>query len=123
MERVRLPSEVAGDAKFAGVCGYGNGNRQRHVETFAEVADINIEPVLWVGAYAYIDKCIKLLRQAGFKKIRFRGDTDFTQTEHLDRWDDEEVLFVFGIDAMPNLIIIAESLENKDRQRLVLWHH
>jgi hypothetical protein len=60
-----------------------------------------------------------LLRKAGFKKIRFRGDTDFTQTEHLDRWDDEGVLFVFGIDAMPNLVDIAESLENKDWQRLV----
>ena len=59
------------------------------------------------------------MRQAGFKKIRFRGDTDFTQTEHLDRWDDEEVLFVFGIDAMPNLVDIAESIENKDWERLI----
>jgi len=71
------------------------------------------------GAHVYIDKSIKLLRKAGFKKIRFRGDTAFTQTEHLDRWDGEEVLFVFGINAMPNLIDLAESLENKDWARLV----
>ena len=71
------------------------------------------------GAYIYIDKCIKLLRKAGFKKIRFRGDTAFTQTEHLDRWDGEEVLFVFGMDAMQNLKDIADSLENKDWERLV----
>ena len=71
------------------------------------------------GAYVYIDKCIKLLRQAGFRKIRFRGDTDFTQTQHLDRWDDEEGSFLFGIDAMPNLVDLAESLVEKDWERLV----
>ena len=41
----------------------------------------------------------------------FRGDTDFTQTKHLDRWDDAgDIRFVFGIDAMPNLIALAEQL-------------
>ena len=34
-----------------------------------------------------------------------RGDTDFTQTAHLDRWDDAgDIRFLFGIDARPNLI-------------------
>jgi hypothetical protein len=70
------------------------------------------------GAHAYIDKTIILLRKAGFKKIRFRGDTDFPQTQHLDRWDGEGVLFVFGIDAMPNLVNLAESLENTAWERL-----
>jgi hypothetical protein len=70
------------------------------------------------GAHVYVDKCIILLREAGFKKIRFRGDGDFSQTKHLDRWDDEGVLFVFGLDAMPNLIDIAESLENTSWNRL-----
>ena len=70
-------------------------------------------------AHIYVDKCIELLRGAGFKKIRFRGDTDFSQTEYLDGWDDQNVLFVFGIDAMPNLINIAESLENAEWKQLV----
>ena len=35
----------------------------------------------------YFDRAIALCRRAGFRKIRLRGDTDFTQTEHLDRWD------------------------------------
>ena len=35
----------------------------------------------------YFDRAIALCRRAGFQKIRLRGDTDFTQTEHLDRWD------------------------------------
>ena len=70
------------------------------------------------GAHIYVDKSIKLLRTAGFRKIRFRGDTDFSQTEHLDRWNDEDVLFVFGIDARKNLVNIAESLENTAWERL-----
>ncbi len=39
-------------------------------------------------AAVYFDRAIALCRRAGFRKIRLRGDTDFTQTEHLDRWDD-----------------------------------
>jgi hypothetical protein len=70
------------------------------------------------GAHVYVDKCIVLLRKAGFKKMRFRGDADFSQTQHLDRWDNEGALFVFGIDAMPNLVDIAESLENTSWERL-----
>ena len=45
------------------------------------------------------------------RRIILRGDTDFTQTKHLDRWDDAgDVRFVFGIDAMPNLKALAEEL-------------
>jgi hypothetical protein len=61
-------------------------------------------------AAAYFDRAIALCRRAGFKKIRLRGDTDFTQTEHLDRWDSDGVRFVFGIDAMKNLYQRAEDL-------------
>ena len=39
-------------------------------------------------AHTYLDKTIALCRRAGFQRIYLRGDTDFSQTEHLDRWDD-----------------------------------
>jgi hypothetical protein len=61
-------------------------------------------------AFAYFDRSIDLCRRGGFRKIRLRGDTDFSQTRHLDRWRDDGVQFVFGMDAMPNLVEIAESL-------------
>ena len=70
------------------------------------------------GAHVYINKLIVFLLRAGFKKIRFRGDTDYSQTEHFDAWDDQNVLFVFGIDAMSNLVTLAESLENTAWKRL-----
>ena len=62
-------------------------------------------------AAIYFDRAVGLCRKAGFRKILLRGDTDFTQTAHLDRWDDAgDVRFIFGIDAMPNLYEIVEKL-------------
>jgi hypothetical protein len=48
-----------------------------------------------------------------------RGDSDFTQTHKLDAWDEQgDVRFIFGIDAMPNLIDIAETLGKTRWKRL-----
>ena len=58
----------------------------------------------------YFDRAIALCRRAGFQKIRLRGDTDFTQTEHLDRWDAASVQFIFGIDATKRLYEMAGEL-------------
>jgi hypothetical protein len=56
------------------------------------------------GVVGYYDRAIALCREAGFKKIRLRGDTDFSLTAEFDRWDDDGVQFVFGYDAKANLI-------------------
>ncbi len=61
-------------------------------------------------AAEYFDRAIALCRRAGFGRVLLRGDTDFSQTEHLDRWDDDGVRFVFGIDATPALYERAEKL-------------
>jgi hypothetical protein len=62
-------------------------------------------------AAAYLDKAIDLCRRAGFRRITLRGDTDFSQTEHLDRWDDAGgIKFIFGLGAYPNLKAQAEDL-------------
>jgi predicted ATPase len=63
------------------------------------------------GAALYFDMAIKQCRDAGFKEVFLRGDTDFALTENFDRWDNDKVKFVFGYDAKPNLVVIAESLE------------
>lgn len=55
---------------------------------------------------AAIDEC----RQAGFRKIVLRGDTDFSSCEHLDRWDEAGVKFTFGFDAKGNLCRTADNL-------------
>lgn len=66
-------------------------------------------------AHAYLDRTVCLCRHAGFRQVRLRGDTDFSQTEHLDRWDDDGVQFIFGIDAMSNLYDLAgEKIEKHE---------
>ena len=61
-------------------------------------------------AAGYLDRAAALCLRAGFQKVRFRGDTDFSQTKYLDGWDKEGITFVFGINAMANLVEIAETL-------------
>ena len=66
----------------------------------------------------FFDRAISLCQRAGFRKVTLRGDTDFTQTEHLDRWNAAGVRFVFGIDAMANLYEKAENLAKGAWRRL-----
>jgi len=71
------------------------------------------------GAWKRIDQAIELCQAGGFKRILIRGDTDFSQTEHLDRWDGMgSVTFIFGIDAMANLVETASELGEKQWDRL-----
>jgi hypothetical protein len=71
-----------------------SGNRPSH-----EQADV------------YLDKAIDLCRRAGFRKILMRGDTKFTQTKHLDRWDEAgDVRFIFGFEAHNCLKARADEL-------------
>jgi len=63
------------------------------------------------GAAEQVDRVLAVCFQGGFRKVLLRGDTDFSQTEHLDRWtDDPRVRFLFGYDAAPNLKELAENL-------------
>jgi hypothetical protein len=61
-------------------------------------------------AVYWIDQAIVLVRQAGFRRVVLRGDTDFAQTGEFDRWDEGGVTFYLGLDAMPNLVEKAENL-------------
>src|SRR5260370_30205519 len=61
-------------------------------------------------AALYLERSICLCRRAGFRTITLRGDTDFSQTKHLDGWDDDGLRFYFGYDVHPNLKARAEEL-------------
>ena len=71
------------------------------------------------GAAEYFDRAVTLVRRAGFKEVTLRGDTDFSQSEHLDRWDAGGVRFVFGYDAMKNMTTIASSLPSSAWKLLI----
>jgi Transposase DDE domain group 1 len=63
------------------------------------------------GAAAEADRAMRVCFRGGFRRVLLRGDSKFTQTEHLDRWDDDRrVHFIFGFEAFANLKALAEDL-------------
>lgn len=63
------------------------------------------------GVAPWVDKTIEFLfGAAGFRRITIRGDTAFSQTTHLDRWDAKGVRFIFGYNAVKSLISRAGEL-------------
>jgi hypothetical protein len=66
------------------------------------------------GAAEQVDKALEVCFRGGFRHVLLRGDTDFSQTAHLDRWDaNERVRFIFGYDSMPNLVALADGLPER----------
>jgi len=71
------------------------------------------------GCAREVDRSLEVCFRGGFRKALLRGDTDFSQTEHLDRWNaDKRVQFLFGYDAKANLDEISEQLPEKAWKRL-----
>ncbi len=72
------------------------------------------------GAAAEVDRALQVCFQGGFRQVLVRGDTDFTQTKQLDRWDDDpRVRFIFGANATANLHSLADWVPNEAWQPLV----
>lgn len=71
------------------------------------------------GAEIYLDAAVALVRRGGFRRVRLRGDTDFSLTAHFDRWSEAGVEFVFGMDAHPKLVALADGLAEKDFRPLM----
>jgi hypothetical protein len=66
------------------------------------------------GAAEQVDRGLATCFRGGFRSVLLRGDTDFSQTQHLDRWTaDPRVRFVFGYDATPNLVDRANRLPDR----------
>jgi hypothetical protein len=71
------------------------------------------------GAAAEVDRVLPVLFRGGFQAVLLRGDTKFSQTEHLDRWHaDPRVRFIFGYEARPNLNELAQDLPENAWQPL-----
>lgn len=71
------------------------------------------------GAADEIDRLLAVCFDGGFRRVLLRGDTDFTQSKHLDRWDaDPRVRFLFGFVAAGNLLTLADDLPQTAWKRL-----
>jgi hypothetical protein len=71
------------------------------------------------GAAAEVDRAVRVCLEGGFQRILLRGDTDFSQTKHLDRWtDDARLQFIFGLDCTANRHFLADELPQMSWQTL-----
>lgn len=68
-------------------------------------------------AAAWIDRALALVGPR-FEKVWLRGDTDFSLTQHLDRWE-EQTWFIFGFDAMPHLVELAQGVPESEWTPLI----
>jgi len=64
----------------------------------------------------WIDRSLDLV-EGRFEEVWLRGDTDFSLTEHLDRWD-KRCKFVLGFDARPNLVTLAQGIAGEQWEEL-----
>jgi hypothetical protein len=69
------------------------------------------------GSVEWIDRAINLVRSVA-RLVTVRGDTDFTHTAQLDRWNEQGTRFILGFDANPKLVGLAEALPASAWQRL-----
>jgi hypothetical protein len=69
------------------------------------------------GAAEWYDRAIELVAPHA-SGICLRGDTDFSQTTNLDRWDKDGRYFIFGYDAMKNLVDRAAGIPENGWQPL-----
>jgi hypothetical protein len=69
------------------------------------------------GSVEWIDRAADLVAPfAG--TVTIRGDTDFTHTAHLDRWQEAGRHFIVGMDAHPKVVTLAEGLPASAWKRL-----
>jgi hypothetical protein len=64
------------------------------------------------GSVEWIDRAVELVAQVA-GSVTIRGDTDFSHTAQLDRWDAGGTKFILGMDANPKLVKLAQALEKE----------
>jgi hypothetical protein len=77
-----------------------------------EVLDVVNRPgneVSHSGCVERIERAMRLVQPVA-GTVTLRGDTDFTNTPELDRWDEQSWKFVLGIDAHAKLVGLANGL-------------
>jgi hypothetical protein len=76
------------------------------------------------GAAAEVDRALRVCFAGGFRKVLLRGDTDFSQTKHLDDWHaDPRVRFIFGLDKSWAKHVSADDLQASAWEKLERPHY
>ncbi len=61
---------------------------------------------------AWIERAVALVKPVA-GQITLRGDTDFSHTAQLDRWDADGLKFILGLNAHPKVVGLAEALSER----------
>lgn len=69
------------------------------------------------GSVEWIDRAAELVGEVA-ERVTIRGDTDFSHTGQLDRWNAAGLKFILGMDAHPKLVELAQTLEKSAWKRL-----
>jgi hypothetical protein len=65
----------------------------------------------------WIDRAVALVKPVA-GQITLRGDTDFSHTAQLDRWDGQGTKFILGLDAHSKAVRLAEGLSEQSWRAL-----
>lgn len=128
MERAYIDSDGT-IAETAGECKEGIGLSYKGIWGYAPliITLANTKEVLFLvnrsgnqvshdGWAPWAEEAIELVSPHA-ERICLRGDTDFSTTRDFDRWNDQGIEFIFGMDAHPNLKGLAGAIAEEDWER------
>lgn len=66
------------------------------------------------GSFDYLEPAVERVLDAGFRRVRLRGDCHFALTDTFDHWSERGIEFVFGVAGHRSLVDRADAVEAGD---------
>ena len=110
MRATNIHFEMAERSRALNYGGIGAMHLMGQKLGLAEQIDARVQLLKRHLPYHESDHVLNLAYNSLLDGVRLRGDTDFTLSAELDRWDSQGIKFIFGMDAHPKVVKLAEAL-------------